>query len=207
MTVFADAVVRAADRLDVGPLETWILTRANEVDDIARLVAAEEAEVARQRRIGRYAPRNLTEPPGRKLRRKLVKDYSKAARLQDAVVDVLAFGWLAAAPQTDEGYRRHPPAALWNALTVHFISNDALDGVEWASNARAAAGDIWRDQLKQAELWPLRGRMRQKMVAGVYFGVGVMLHLLQRSEDISSPLVTHTAQWPMRDLPLLAGSA
>jgi len=109
------------------------------------------------------------------------------------------------APSADEGYYQHQPEALWNAWTVSFVANSALDGVEWASQARSAAAAAWEEQLAAAGLWPMRGRMRQRVLAGVYFGAGAVLHLLQRREDISAPIFTLTAQWPMRELPLLTG--
>lgn len=202
--LFAEAVRAAGTRMGIAT-QPWWPVRAAEVDTLVRLAAAEEVEVARQRRIGRYSPRGLSEPPGRTLRRSILKEPSKGVAVHMAVIEVIGLGWFAAAGERDEGYCEHPPESLWNAWTVHFISNTVLDGVDWAASGRAIAASIWRERLVAAGLWRLRGRARQRFLASIYFGAGVMLHVLQRSSDIGSPMVLMTAKWPMRQLPLVGG--
>jgi hypothetical protein len=161
---FSEAVRNATEIPGAEPLDRWLLARASAVDGLVRMAAAEEADVARQRRIGRYAPRISAEPPGHLLRRQLIRSPTTSSALQNAIVSVIALGWLMVAPESDDGYRDHPEKALWDAWTATFVANNALEGVEWEPEAHRVAGVRWEEALRTGGLWPRRGHTRQRVL-------------------------------------------
>ena len=220
VTAFPDAVAESAQNV-LGPIYSHPEPREyiNDADRrveaqaiercVERFIDYETGPPSHGRGVGRYAPGSLTPPIGQLIGPQgSWPSPEEREQLRSALRDAVAVGYVAQAGLESDGEGFSPsadvdPQKIWRLWVVRLHSetlNDVGIPKEFQNNIRHLASDRFTADLKTIGVLPrVRKRMRYGLVGQWYGQAGMLLRLIQATEDkwdLSEDLFQITNTWP-----------